>query len=143
METKWREVTSAECQDDFDDLLEVCVEIAAERIIENWGLGPVAVVNHMSLGQSVFRPEDEADTASTITAQEQLVGRLRAVADEVRSYAIVFDATAEGASNTHLEVLLEHREYAMHIHVPYVISDARTFDLGPMKASVGRQLLWG
>lgn len=141
MMTKWREVTSAECQQDFDDLLDVCVEIAAERIGENWGLDPVAVVNHVSLGQRILPVE--VDASSTMTSYEQLVGRLRAVADDVRSYAIVSDATAEGASDTHLEVLLEHREYAMQIHVPYVISDAKTFDLGPMKAVVGQQLLWG
>ncbi|MGF0311875.1 hypothetical protein [Rhodococcus sp. IEGM1428] len=141
MMTKWREVTSAECQEDFDDLLDVCVEIAAERIGENWGLDPVAVVNHVSLGQRILPVE--VDTSSTMTVYEQLVGRLRAVADDVRSYAIVSDATAEGASDTHLEILLEHREYAMQIHVPYVISDAKAFDLGPMKAVVGQQLLWG
>ncbi|MDV6305578.1 hypothetical protein R3P93_23680 [Rhodococcus cerastii] len=141
MMTKWRDVTSAECQQDFDDLLDVCVEIAAERIGENWGLDPVAVVNHVSLGQRILPVE--VDTSSTMTVYEQLVGQLRAVADDVRSYAIVSDATAEGASDTHLEVLLEHREYAMQIHVPYVISDAKTFDLGPMKVVVGQQLLWG
>ena len=140
MMTKWREVTSAECQQDFDDLLDVCVEIAAERIGENWGLDPVAVVNHVSLGQKILPVE--VDATSTMTVYEQLVGRLRAVADDVRSYAIVSDATAEGASDTHLEVLLEHREYAMQIHVPYVISDAQTFDLGAMKAVVGQRLLW-
>ena len=140
MMTKWREVTSAECQQDFDDLLDVCVEIAAERIGENWGLDPVAVVNHVSLGQKILPVE--VDASSAMTVYEQLVGRLRAASGSLRSYAIVSDATADGASDTHLEVLLEHREYAMQIHVPYVISDAKTFDLGPMKASLGQRLLW-
>ncbi|MDV6260005.1 hypothetical protein [Rhodococcoides yunnanense] len=143
MMTKWREVTSAECQEDFDDLLDVCVEIAAERISENWGLDPVAVVNRISLGLKIFPLEGEAGTSSTVTVHDRLVGQLRAASEDLRSYAIVFDATAEGASDTHLEVLLEHREYAMQICVPYVISDVRAFDLGPMKAAVGQRLLWG
>ncbi|WP_141215797.1 hypothetical protein [Rhodococcus sp. WWJCD1] len=143
MMTKWREVTSAECQEDFDDLLDVCVEIAAERISERWGLEPVAVVNHISLGQRVFPSEGQADASSTMSVHQQLVGRLRATSDDLRSYAIVSDATVEGASDTHLEVLLEHREYAMRILVPYLMPDAKTFDLGPMRAVVGQRLLWG
>ena len=64
-------------------------------------------------------------------------------ADDLRSTVIVSDVTAEGPSDTHLEILLEHCEYAMHIHVPYVISDAETFDLRSVKAVVEQQLLWG
>ncbi|MCZ4518023.1 hypothetical protein O4220_05790 [Rhodococcus ruber] len=144
MMTKWREVTSAECQEDFDDLLDVCVEIAAERIGENWGLDPVAVVNHISLGQRVLAsPRSEGATETSVVVRNPLVDLLRAAAVDVRSYAIVSDATAEGASDTHLEVLLEHREYAMQIRVPYMISDVRAFELGPMKAAVGQRLLWG
>ncbi|MEH6793187.1 MAG: hypothetical protein V7694_03540 [Rhodococcus sp. (in: high G+C Gram-positive bacteria)] len=33
---------------------DVCVDIAAERISENWGLQPVAVVNDISGGQRVL-----------------------------------------------------------------------------------------
>lgn len=143
MTTKWREVTSIECQQDFDDLLDVCIDIAAERISENWGLHPVAVVNDLSGGQRVLAPQQPlGDGESHAAMHEQLVRDLRAVADDLRSYAIVSDATGEEASGTYLEVLLEHREYAMRILVPYLMPDATTFDLGPTKASVGQRLLW-
>ncbi|MDZ7910847.1 MAG: hypothetical protein U5N21_10605 [Rhodococcus sp. (in: high G+C Gram-positive bacteria)] len=142
--TKWREVTSIECQQDFDDLLDVCIDIAAERISENWGLHPVAVVNAFSGGQRVLAPlQSEGGGASITVMHEQLVRDLRAVAGDLRSYAIVSDVTGEEASGTYLEVLLEHREYAMRILVPYLMPNATTFDLGPTKASVGQRLLWG
>lgn len=142
--TKWREVTSIECQQDFDDLLDVCIDIAAERISENWGLHPVAVVNAISGGQRVLAPlQTKSDGASNTAMHEQLVHDLRAVAGDLRSYAIVSDVTSEEASGTYLEVLLEHREYAMRILVPYLMPDATTFDLGPTKASMGQRLLWG
>ncbi|WP_179275986.1 hypothetical protein [Rhodococcus sp. 06-235-1A] len=141
MMKKWREVTSAECQRDFDDLLDVCIEIASERITEKWGLEPVAVVNHISDGQRVLALEAEAP--SNVAVHTTLVDRLRATSSDLRSYAIVSDATVEGASDMHLEVLLEHRDYAMHILVPYLLPDTTTFDLGPMRASVGQRLLWG
>ena len=143
---KWRETTSAECQQDFDDLLDVCVEIAAERISENWGLDPVAVVNATSGGQRVLvAPQSETDenSSSHSPIRDWLVADLRATSDDVRSYAIVSNVTTEGASDTHLEILLEHREYAMQILVPYTMPDSRTFDLGPTKAAVGQRLVWG
>ena len=141
--TKWREVTSIECQQDFDDLLDVCIDIAAERISENWGLHPVAVVNDLSGGQRVLTPlQSEGGGASNAVMHEQLVHNLCALAGDLRSYAIVSDVTGEEASGTYLEVLLEHREYAMRILVPYLMPDSTTFDLGPTKASVGQRLLW-
>ena len=142
--TKWREVTSIECQQDFDDLLDVCIDIAAERISENWGLHPVAVVNDITGGQRVLAaPQSDTAGLSNAAIRERLVHDLRAASGELRSYAIVSDVTGEEASGTYLEVVLEHREYAMRILVPYLLPDATTFDLGPTKASVGQRLLWG
>ncbi|CCQ13617.1 putative uncharacterized protein [Rhodococcus sp. AW25M09] len=143
MMTKWREVTSAECQRDFDDLLDVCIEIAAERITEKWGLDPVAVVNAISGGQRVLASIPDGDDSSNAVLCEKLVDRLRSGSGEIRSYAIVSDGTVEEASDTHLEVLLEHREYAIQIRVPYLMTDSTTFDLGPMAAAVGQRHLWG
>ncbi|MGV8875770.1 MAG: hypothetical protein ACOH2Q_24835 [Rhodococcus sp. (in: high G+C Gram-positive bacteria)] len=143
MMTKWREVTSAECQRDFDDLLDVCIEIAAERITEKWGLDPVAVVNDISGVQRVLASVSDENAAPNTEALAQLLHRLRTGSDDIRSYAIISDVTAEGASDTYLEVLLEHREYAMQILVPYQMPDATTFDLGPMNAAVGQRRVWG
>ena len=142
----WRKTTSVECQQDLDSLLDACIDIAAERISANWGLDPVAVVNATSGERRVLmaaQSETDQYSSSDTPIRDRLVADLRATSDDVRSYAVVSNVTVEGASGTHLEVLLEHREYAMQIVVPYLMPDEATFDLGPMKASVGQRLVWG
>ncbi len=142
---KWREQTSAECQADFDDLLDVGIQIAAERLSENWGLDPVVVVNDLDGGRRVvaaITSESDEYSASDTPVRDRLVDAIRAEAERVRSFAIVSAVQVAGSSDTRLEILLEHREYAMQILVPYDMPDPQTFDLGPMKAAKGTPLVW-
>lgn len=142
---KWRDQTSVECQSDFDDLLDVGIELAAQRLSENWGLDPVAIVNDRDGGRRVVAsPQSGSDeySASDTPIKDRLVGDLRAGAEGIRSVAIVSNVQAAGSSDTLLEVLLEHRDYALQILVPYSMPDPQTFDLGPMKAAKGTPLVW-
>ncbi|MDL9944564.1 hypothetical protein QSJ19_02985 [Gordonia sp. ABSL11-1] len=134
-----------ECQADFDDLLDVCIEVAAERLSENWGFDPVAVVNSGDGERRIVAtvPQDTDEYALSETPiRDRLVGDLRTRADDMRSYAIVSNVTTEDDGAEQLEVLLEHREYAMQILVPYEMPDPSTFNLGPMTAAVSPHLVW-
>nr|WP_296769433.1 hypothetical protein [Rhodococcus sp. (in: high G+C Gram-positive bacteria)] len=142
---KWREQTSAECQADFDDLLDLGLEVAAERLSENWGLDPLALVNDVDGSRRVVASvssESDRFSASGTPVRDRLVDAVRAEADRVRSFAIVSAVQVDDASDTRLEILLEHREYALQILVPYDMPDPQTFDLGPMKAAKGAPLVW-
>ncbi|ORI13119.1 hypothetical protein BJD99_00180 [Rhodococcus sp. 1163] len=141
----WRQQTSAECQSDFDDLLDVGIEIAAERLSANWGLDPVAVVNDRDGGRRVVsaaQTESDQYSASDTPIRDRLIDGLRAEETRVRSFAIVSAVQVVGTSDTQLEILLEHREYALQILLAYDMPDPETFDLGPMKAAKGTSLVW-
>ncbi|AYJ51599.1 hypothetical protein D8W71_06925 [Rhodococcus sp. P1Y] len=145
MVANWRQQTSVECQADFDDLLDVGIDIAAERLSQNWGLDPIAVLNDRDGGRrvvSAVQSDSDEYSSSASPLKDRLVDGVRAEADGLRSVAIVSNVVVDGATKPRLEILLEHREYALQILVPYDMPDPQTFDLGPMKAAKGTPLVW-
>lgn len=142
---KWRDQTSTECQADFDDLLDVGIDVAAERLSENWGLDPVAIVIDVDGNRRVVATGESADdqySLSETPIRDRLVGNLRADEAHVRSYAIVSNVNVGASKAEQLEVLLEHREYAMQILIPYEMPNPTTFNLGTMRAAATKHLVW-
>ncbi|GAB39387.1 hypothetical protein GOSPT_065_00030 [Gordonia sputi NBRC 100414] len=142
---RWRDETSAECQTDLDELLDAAIELAAELLSENPGLDPVAIVNRLDTGRTVVAvAQSDADqyAASETPMRDRLTDALRSESHQLRSVAIVSEVEVAGESGSQLEVLLEHREYAMQVLVPYSMPDSATFNLGTMRAAVSPHLVW-
>ncbi|KQR96265.1 hypothetical protein ASG12_18920 [Williamsia sp. Leaf354] len=142
---RWRDETSKECQADFDSLLDEVIGLAAERIATNWGLTPFAlVVDARGVKGLVGTLDDDADgvTMSDTPIRDRVVDRVASLRDEVRSVAVVSQVIPEGSKDTEIEVLLEHREFALQILVPYEMPDSTTFNLGTMRAAKSTHLVW-
>lgn len=142
---KWRDQTSVECQADFDDLLDVGIDAAAERLSENWGLDPVAIVIGVDGNRRVVATTASVDdqySLSETPIRDRLVHNLRAEVEQMRSYAIVANVKAGDSEADQLEVILEHREYAMQILIPYEMVNSTTFNLGTMRAAAAKHLVW-
>jgi hypothetical protein len=142
---RWRDVTSEECQSDFDDLLDQAIGLAAEQIATNWGLTPFALVVDTG-GEKGVIAATEADTdamsLSDTPVRDRVVDRLNGVRDALRSVAVVSQVEVEGSDDPQIEVLLEHREFALQMLVPYEMPDATTFNLGTMRAARAEPLVW-
>lgn len=137
MTMSWRETASTQCQQDFDALLDQCIDIAANNLVRNWGLTPTAVVIDTDGHESVVMADDRDGSAS----REALVKSLRDSADTVRSYAVVA-RVEDNAGQRLLEVSLEHRDIAIQTVFPYSIPDTSTFDLGTPRAAVAQHRLF-
>ncbi|WP_016896142.1 hypothetical protein [Mycobacteroides abscessus] len=137
MTVSWRDSTSAECQQDFDALLDQCIDIAANNLVRNWGLDPTAVVIDTDGHESVMMTDDRDGSAS----RDSLVKSLRDSAESIRSYAVVA-RVEDTAGQRFLEVSLEHREIAIQTVFPYSIPDTSTFDLGTPRAAVAQHRLF-
>lgn len=130
MSVTWRDSASQECQDDFDSLVDQCIDVAANNLVRNWGLDPTAIVVDPHGEQSVLMAEDSTGLAS----RDELVRSLKGSASSTRSFAIVTRVRDESSSNL-LEIHLEHRDVAIQMVFPYEIPDASTFDLGTPRAA--------
>ncbi|MGL4307095.1 MAG: hypothetical protein ACRCSF_13200 [Mycobacteriaceae bacterium] len=142
----WRDSTSAQCQADLEDLLDEAIQVAAEHIAENYGLTPVGIMVSDQGAKSIVMVDENVAHSSSSSAtplRDEVIARFRASSESIRSCAVVSQVVQEGSSDPILEVLFEHREFAMQVLIPYSMPDPQTFNVGDMRYAQAQHLVWG
>jgi hypothetical protein len=135
----WRETASEECQEDFDALLDECIDIAANNLVRNWGLDPTAIAVDAGGDRSVVMAED----SHGLSSRDELINSLKGSASSTRSFAIV-SRVRDKSTDKLIEVHLEHRDIAIQMVFPYDVPDTSTFNLGtPRSAAANHRLFTG
>jgi hypothetical protein len=149
--TSWRDDTSQQVQDELDDLLDVSLRAAQQRLDDLGEFYPFAVtiaeVGRVGVlsPQVHTRPRAVADVAEVF---ELCWTTLRGEADTARAAAVV--TNVGGPDGDAIAVALEHREGpAIEVFLPYV-AQGRTngkkppqrHRFGELQAAPGQSRIW-
>ncbi|WP_067839707.1 hypothetical protein [Nocardia lijiangensis] len=114
----WRDTTSEAAQADIDDLLDVALNMAEERLSERGQFVPFGVVIDRSGGRRVIT--SEADSAQR--AHQMNFQAVSSMRSQIRAAALVADVRLPETDSDGVEVHLEHAEGpAISVLEPYRI----------------------
>lgn len=138
----WRDSTSQEAQDDFDNLLNVCLPLAQEQLAKSRAFGPFhcTVTLDGQLGLGMLAPEDSAG-ADIVAGNREALRQQRG---DIRSCAVAFDVTVAELKTDAIRIDLEHADGAtLTLVVPYSFAGLRRrLTLEPMRVSRGVPQIW-
>jgi len=149
--TSWRDDTSQQVQDELDDLLDVSLRAAQQRLDDVGEFYPFAVTI-AELGRAgVLTPQVQTGpraVADVAEVFELCWTTLRAEADTARAAAVV--TNVGGPDGDAIAVALEHREGpAIEVFLPYVAQGKRNgkkppqrHRFGELQAAPGQSRIW-
>ena len=147
----WRDETSQQAQDDLDDLLDVALRAARDKLDATGEFYPFAVAldepgtTHQLTPEVRTGPRQVADAAEVF---ELCWTALRAEAGTVRAAAVV--TNVGGPDGDAIAVALEHPEGpAIEVFLPYVVQGktngkkpAQKHRYGDLQAAPGQPRVW-
>ena len=149
--TSWREDTSQQVQDELDDLLDVSLRAAQQRLDDAGEFYPFAVTIAEVGRVGVLTPQVQTGpraVADVAEVFELCWTTLRGQADRARAAAVV--TNVGGPDGDAIAVALEHREgAAIEVFLPYV-AQGRTngkkppqrHRFGELQAAPGQSRIW-
>ena len=149
--TSWREDTSQQVQDELDDLLDVSLRAAQQRLDDVGEFYPFAVTIAEVGRVGVLTPQVQTGpraVADVAEVFELCWTTLRGQADRARAAAVV--TNVGGPDGDAIAVALEHREGpAIEVFLPYVAQGKtngkkppQRHRFGELQAAPGQSRIW-
>ena len=149
--TSWREDTSQQVQDELDDLLDVSLRAAQQRLDDAGEFYPFAVTIAEVGRVGVLTPQVQTGpraVADVAEVFELCWTTLRGQADTARAAAVV--TNVGGPDGDAIAVALEHREGpAIEVFLPYVAQGKtngkkppQRHRFGELQAAPGQSRIW-
>lgn len=136
-QNSWRESVSKSVQEDFDDLFDDAIELAAQHICTTGSTPIFAITKENDVNGAVYQGDNE-----TVLTMRNMGRLLSDESEQIRSAVIVSEVHSSSSSARMLAFHFDSREVSIQITQGFDAPDSETFNLADdMKAGAAEALV--